>query len=221
MKNYYIIFLISFFTVLTVKAQTFKGGASFYADKFHGRTTASGERYDKAKFTAAHKTLPFGTKLKVTNTLNNKSVVVTVNDRGPFSAGRVVDLSYVAAQQIDMIEAGVVQVTVEVLNAAQDDKKEESNWAATGDGLYNVSVSTANVHGWGVQIASYTEFYNLLLNLEKLDKQGYKPVVVSAATVKGKRTFRVIIGKEPSESSANALKSKLAKNGYKGFVVNY
>lgn len=96
------------------KSKVEKGEASYYADKFHGRPTASGEKYNKKSFTAAHRTLPFGTKVRVTNVKNGKSVDVTINDRGPFKAGRVIDLSRAAAEKIGLIQDGVAQVTVEV-----------------------------------------------------------------------------------------------------------
>lgn len=89
------------------------GTASYYSDVFHGRETASGETYDKWAFTCAHRHLPFGTNLVVTNLVNKKSVFVRVNDRGPFVKGRIIDLSYAAAKKIDMIAAGVVKVKVE------------------------------------------------------------------------------------------------------------
>ena len=92
------------------------GKASYYADKFIGRKTASGEPYSATKMTAAHKTLPFGTMLRVTNVANGKSVDVKVNDRGPFVAGRIVDLSRAAAEKIDMVRAGVAEVKVQVLS---------------------------------------------------------------------------------------------------------
>lgn len=88
------------------------GQASFYADKFKGRKTASGEIFRQHKRTAAHKTLPFGTKVKVTNVSNGKTVKVRINDRGPFVAGRIIDLSKKAARKIDMVEAGVSNVTI-------------------------------------------------------------------------------------------------------------
>ncbi len=88
------------------------GIASYYGGKFIGKPTASGEIYDATKLTAAHKKLPFGTKVKVTNLNNNKSVVVRINDRGPFVAGRMIDLSEAAAQKINMIKEGVVKVTI-------------------------------------------------------------------------------------------------------------
>ena len=86
------------------------GTASYYADKYHGKKTASGERYNMHEMTAAHRTLPFGSKVRVTNLNNSKSVVVRVNDRGPFVKGRLIDLSLAAARKLDMIRSGVARV---------------------------------------------------------------------------------------------------------------
>ena len=91
------------------------GLAAVYSDKLHGRQTASSERYDRTKLTAAHKTLPFGSKVKVTNTKNNKSVVLRINDRGPTQAGRVLDISPAAAKQLGMGPKSMQEVNVEVL----------------------------------------------------------------------------------------------------------
>lgn len=91
---------------------TRKGLASYYADSYEGKTTANGETYRQGKITAAHKTLPFGTKVEVTNLSNNKSVVVRINDRGPFIRGRIIDLTMAAAREIDMVGAGVAKVKI-------------------------------------------------------------------------------------------------------------
>ncbi len=88
------------------------GKASWYGEKFHGRSTSNGETYDMHKISAAHKTLPFGTYVKVTNLNNNKHIIVRVNDRGPFVKGRIIDLSYSAAKELDMIGPGVVPVKI-------------------------------------------------------------------------------------------------------------
>jgi len=88
------------------------GMASFYADKYVGRKTSNGETFKQNKLTAAHKTLPFGTKVKVTNLNNGQSVKVRINDRGPFIQGRIIDLSKKAAQKINMVNAGVAKVTI-------------------------------------------------------------------------------------------------------------
>src|SRR5207253_10782682 len=88
------------------------GKASYYADKFDGRKTSNGETFRQSKKTAAHKTLPFGTKVKVTNLTNGKTVKVRINDRGPFVKGRMIDLSKKAAKKIDMVNAGVANVEI-------------------------------------------------------------------------------------------------------------
>jgi rare lipoprotein A len=89
-----------------------EGQASYYGAKHQGQRTASGERFDQHQLTAAHRTLPFGTKVRVTNLNNDKSVLVRINDRGPFARGRIVDLSRKAAQQLDMLRSGVAPVRV-------------------------------------------------------------------------------------------------------------
>ena len=98
------------------------GVVSWYGDKFHGRKTASGERYDKHELTAAHKSLPFGTKVKVTNIRNGKSVVVEINDRGPYAKSRVLDLSQAAFSEIGHTNTGVMQVEYEIIKG--EDKKD-------------------------------------------------------------------------------------------------
>ncbi len=90
--------------------------ASWYGPGFHGRKTANGERFNMNSLTAAHKSLPFGTKLKVTCAMTGKSVVVRVNDRGPFKPGRSLDLSKGAAEQLGMIGRGITKVKYEILN---------------------------------------------------------------------------------------------------------
>jgi rare lipoprotein A len=91
------------------------GVASWYGAKFHGRTTASGEPYDMNAMTAAHPSLPFGTKVRVTNLENGRSVVVRINDRGPFAKRRIIDVSRHAAKHLDFLGAGQARVRVEVI----------------------------------------------------------------------------------------------------------
>jgi rare lipoprotein A len=91
------------------------GFASYYASRFHGARTASGARYDEEAMTAAHRTLPFGTRVQVTNLANGRSVVVTITDRGPFAPGRVIDVSRRAARKLDFVRAGTVRVRIRIL----------------------------------------------------------------------------------------------------------
>ncbi len=102
--------------IVEKSAEVATGIVSWYGDKFHGRKTASGKIYDKNELTAAHKTLPFGTKVRVTNIKNGKSVVVEINDRGPFIKSRVLDLSKAAFSEIGKTSSGVMQVEYEVLD---------------------------------------------------------------------------------------------------------
>ncbi|MGO2365538.1 MAG: septal ring lytic transglycosylase RlpA family protein [Pseudoalteromonas sp.] len=94
-----------------------QGKASYYADKYHGRLTASGEVYSQQGMTAAHKELPFGSKVRVTNLTNNRSIIVKINDRGPFIRGRIIDLTKHAFSQLANLNEGVVDVEIELLNA--------------------------------------------------------------------------------------------------------
>lgn len=92
-----------------------EGMASWYGARHHGKQTASGERFDQHALTAAHRSLPFDSRVRVTNLNNDKSVVVRINDRGPFAKGRIIDLSQQAAERLDMLRAGVVPVRVQQL----------------------------------------------------------------------------------------------------------
>ena len=102
------------------------GLASFYADKFDGRVTASGDIFDQNKMTAAHRTFPFGTKVKVTNMNNKKTITVIINDRGPFVKDRVIDLSKAAAKKLDFISSGVTRVKVEVISLGKTAQQKNS-----------------------------------------------------------------------------------------------
>ncbi|NOZ35073.1 MAG: septal ring lytic transglycosylase RlpA family protein [Chlorobi bacterium] len=92
-----------------------KGESSWYGPGFNGKKTASGEKFDMNKMTAAHRKLPFGTKVRVTNLKNNKSVIVRINDRGPYKKSRIIDLSKKAAEQIGLVKYGVAPVKIEIV----------------------------------------------------------------------------------------------------------
>ena len=106
--------LVSFAKVAPGHTQL--GVASYYADRFHGRKTASGERYDRTAYTAAHRHLPLGTRVRVTDLKSGNSVKVTVNDRGPYVKGRIIDLSRKAAGALGMTKRGLAKVRIEVLS---------------------------------------------------------------------------------------------------------
>lgn len=125
MKNYMSIIVLALLCTTSIFAQKDEfeyGLASYYSDKYHGKPTASGELYDMNQMTAAHRTLPFGTTIKVTRLDNKKSVRVKVNDRGPFIPDRVVDISRAAARQLGMITEGETKVKLEIVKKGTEDK---------------------------------------------------------------------------------------------------
>ncbi|MBD3400144.1 MAG: septal ring lytic transglycosylase RlpA family protein [Candidatus Coatesbacteria bacterium] len=122
-----VVIVVALLTSLTLTAGCYRrrpenggvdqvGRASWYGDAFQGRPTASGEPFDMYAHTAAHRNLPFGTRVRVTNLENGRSVVVRINDRGPWVEGRIIDLAYAAARELGMIEAGVVRVELRLLD---------------------------------------------------------------------------------------------------------
>jgi rare lipoprotein A len=121
-----------------------KGKASYYANKFHGRRTSDGSIYHRDSMTCAHRTLPFGTLLKVRNVKNGKEVIVKVNDRGPFCQGRIVDLSYAAAKELGIISSGVA--SVEATKIGFISKKKVGQKKATTPELKIINPLTGNYH---------------------------------------------------------------------------
>ncbi|MGE5893947.1 MAG: septal ring lytic transglycosylase RlpA family protein [bacterium] len=182
--------------------------ASYYADEFHGRPTASGEIFDMNGRTAAHRSLPFGTRLKVTNRENGKSVIVTVTDRGPFVEGRDLDLSLGAAKEIGMVADGTAAVKAEILDR---------------DLRYVKYVRYENLVGQGpltIQVGSFRQKDNAL-RLRDILSRSYENVYVSRANVRGDEYFRVCVGKYPSRDAVEPVAKALADEGYPVLVVTY
>ncbi|SIN92581.1 septal ring lytic transglycosylase RlpA family protein [Halodesulfovibrio marinisediminis] len=134
------------------------GKASWYGKKFHGRKTANGERYDMYGMTAAHKNLPFGTILRVTNMQNKRSVIVRVNDRGPFVEGRIVDLTHTAAQKLGMLGPGVVPVKLEAVGGPSHSTVASSKKSKSGT--------------YYVQIGSFGDKFNAQTLKQKIVREG-------------------------------------------------
>ena len=127
--NAFIIFVLTAFCItMNAQAETVfqQGKASYYGKAHHGKKTASGKRFNMHAMTAAHRSLPFGTQLKVTSKDTGKSVIVTINDRGPYAGGRILDLSQEAARQLGVIKQGVSVVTLEKINVKQDSVRRSS-----------------------------------------------------------------------------------------------
>ncbi|RJR14539.1 MAG: septal ring lytic transglycosylase RlpA family protein [Nitrospiraceae bacterium] len=180
--------------------------ASWYGKDFHGRPTSSGERYDMHGFTAAHKTMKFGTRLRVTNPDTDKSVDVIVNDRGPFIWGRDLDLSYGAAREIGFVEKGVGEVRIEYLGR-------DIRYAKRVPFEPTVTSSYLTV-----QVGSFVEESNAMRLKQGLQFE-YSNVFVTTVFLNGKTYHRVRIGEFSSYDSAYVFAQKLADEGYSTLIM--
>lgn len=189
------------------KADGFReeGLASWYGTEEHGNPTSNGELFDKNKPSAAHKTLPLGSIIRVTSKTSGKSLIVRVNDRGPFVQGRIVDLSYCAAQDLGIVSGGVVPVLLEVVEIAPTSVEP----AKKGDaGSY-----------YTLQVAAFSDRGTAHLLSQKLGKELAYSVIREVETAQG-RFYRVHAGKFRTRSDAEAARASLARNGYPDALIS-
>jgi rare lipoprotein A len=178
-----------------------EGVASWYGGKFHGRKTSSGERYDMYGLTAAHRTLPLGTIVRVTRTGNGRSIVLKVNDRGPFIDGRIIDLSYGAARRLRMVEDGLANVVVEAFDGGP------------GTPAYRGAPTV-----FSLQVGSFSDRENAQELVDTL-RSDFSSVSVSPFKDRGRTYFRVRVGHYGSEKEALQATKALKNRGYHPFVV--
>ncbi len=199
--------------------------ASYYADKFNGRRTASGEIFNMYGFTAAHKTLPFGTILKVTNLENGKTVNVRVNDRGPFVQGRELDVSKAAAQQLEMTGTGTARVSIEIVDSMEnvsDDAAPEATPKTvalpTANSVNSASIAEAPVEAeverWDIQLGAFSDQGNAKVMAHRLVQAGFKNV----AYQKVGNITRVVLRDIASED-IEKVATELDKNGFTNYLV--
>jgi rare lipoprotein A len=174
------------------------GRASWYGPNFHGKTTSSQEIFDMYDMTAAHKTLPFGTYVMVTNLKNGRSVKVRINDRGPFIRGRVIDLSYAAAKVLGMVGPGVVPVRIEILSDMSVDEDRQE---------------------FAVQVGAFVVKKNAEALKARLDKK-YRNVYISQFTTTNRVYYRVRLSFD-SKSAALETAKDLQKQNFKVFIVEF
>jgi len=184
-----------------VDGYTQTGLASWYGDKEHGNLAASGERFSKYDYTAAHKSLPFGTIVRVTNLENGKDVVVNINDRGPFIRGRIIDLSYSSAKSIDLVRTGVAKVKVEVISSPS--RRNENYFKP----IYTV------------QVGSFSSKVNAMGLKDELSSSITRDVRIESIDIRGDMYYRVRVGMYSSKSKAESMKKKLRDYGYSGKVI--
>ena len=184
-----------------IKGKTQIGMASWYGDKEHKNRTASGEIFDKNAYTAAHRTLPFGTMARVTNLNNGEDVVVKINDRGPFVRGRIIDLSYAAAKEIGLVRSGVTKVKVDVLSSGTPEKT--SYFKPT----------------YTVQVGSFSSRVNAVSVRDDIDSFLSENVRIEKVNVRGDTYYRVRVGKYGTRDEAVRLNNRLKSHGYRGKVL--
>ncbi|MFC1851828.1 septal ring lytic transglycosylase RlpA family protein [candidate division CSSED10-310 bacterium] len=172
--------------------------ASWYGPKFHGRATSSGEIFNMYAISCAHRTLPFGTRVKITNRINNRSLIVRVNDRGPFVPGREFDLSYGAARELGFVGAGVIEIHYECLDIEPGSR-------------------TAN-ESYTIQVGSFVDLENAQQVKLKLSQE-YSAVFISEYIRQGTRYFRVRIGNFSNRPEAERLAKIIAGQGHQTLVV--
>ncbi len=208
-----------------VSGQVQTGKASFYADKFEGSQTASGEKYKHNKLTAAHKSLPFGTKVRLTNLANNQTVEVTINDRGPYVEDRIVDVSRAAAEQLGFINNGLAEVKLEVIDAGDgktsDPGRPIEHVTVDEKEFYEFEISRLNPHGFGVQIGTYQELVNLMRLSENLKNSYKKQVRIQVKILNGVKYYGIILGQFSSHEKAEEFRDEVKKKFPDAFIVEY
>ncbi len=206
-------------------AQIQTGKASFYADKFEGLRTASGEKYQHNKLTAAHKTLPFGTRVRVTNVANNKSVEVVINDRGPYVEDRIIDLSRSAAEELDFINQGLAEVRLEVIDPGDGKKSDPirtvDRVSVDEREFYDFEISRLDPRGYGIQIGTYQELVNLMRLSDDLKHSYKKNVTVQVKVLNGVKYYSIILGKFPSWPKAEAFRDQVRRKFPDAFIVEF
>ena len=171
-----------------------RGVASWYGGDFHGRPTSSGEIYNMYDLTAAHKLMPLGTIAKVTNMGNGRSVVVKINDRGPFVEGRIIDLSYSAAESLDMVRGGTTSVEIEVLK-----------WGEI-------------ITDFTVQVGAFVMEENAQRLRNRLSRK-YPDVYIVQYETNAKRFYRVRVGLTKELRDAEQLAGALSAEGFYTFIT--
>jgi rare lipoprotein A len=199
----YVIRGIKYYPTVVSVGDRFQGRASWYGPTFHGKHTSNGEIYNMYDMTAAHKTLPMNTIVKVTNQTNGKSIVVRMNDRGPFVDNRIIDLSKTGASKIDMIAAGTAPVSLEILGFETKGKKKIPSQKELKELPQNEIVSE-----FALQIASFSKIEGALKMQEMHDKtDGYRTIIKDVETEKG-RIFKVWLKGFKSEQEARDYKEQ-------------
>ena len=210
-KKIFVLFLLGLTSFSFANVYKSNAQASYYAEKYHGRKTANGETFNMYAMTCAHKTLPFGTILRVTNLKNNKTVDVRVNDRGPFVKGREIDVSKAAAQKLGMIKTGTANVRIEIVEKSSLVQVSKENPVKT---VSYKSMPRASSDFWDVQVASFSNRENANRLAQNLLKEGFENVYFQKTST----AVRVVLKKIPDSKLQN-IESHLRTIGQTEYIV--
>ncbi|HUU49679.1 MAG TPA: septal ring lytic transglycosylase RlpA family protein [Nitrospinota bacterium] len=193
--------------IIPVEGEKFEetGIASWYGEDFHGRKTANGETYNMYSVSAAHKTLSFGTLVNVRDLENGKTLLVRINDRGPFIRGRIIDLSYGAAKKLDMVEKGIAKVRITVVKWESPKTKKRG-------------ISRAGLNNYTVQVGSFTKRENAIKLKNQLEKS-FRDVCIVVHDTNQYRFYRVRVGINLSKESALQLVKRFELDNFSPFVT--
>ncbi|HEN47195.1 MAG TPA: septal ring lytic transglycosylase RlpA family protein [Mizugakiibacter sp.] len=186
----------TYYVLRTARGYVQRGTASWYGTKFQGHLTSSLERYDMYKYSAASKVLPLPSFALVTNLANGKSVVVRINDRGPFVSGRIIDLSYVAALRIGIWRHGTGRVEVQGIDP------DDPHWRSDLTGGYVAGSVQGPLY---VQVGSFEDRHNAKRLHDRLDRAGLQNVSTHSVMVRGQRFYRVRLGPLPNAATARRV----------------
>ena len=189
--------------------------ASYYGAELQGAKTASGETFNMFDYTAAHNSMPFNTLVKVTNTANLKSVIVRINDRGPYSLGREIDLSQTAAEALDMVRTGTARVNLEVIQWGTNNgpTTDVSGVTETPFIVNEVPVEIEEKH-YDVQLGAYSEFANAQIMANRLYKAGFTNIAYQSEN----NITRVVL-RDVSASDLDFTVASLKQNGFTDYLV--
>jgi rare lipoprotein A len=183
------------------------GRASWYGTKFHGNLTSSGEPYDMYKMTAAHKSLPLPSYVSVTNLENDKQVIVKVNDRGPFVEGRIIDLSYAAAQKLEIVRNGTAKVSVKIISFPE-----------INGSINNTTGNLLHVNNkpqkFFVQLGAFSNMENAEKFRSQLTSQSIEPTLIKTFTNADGEIHKVQVGPLVDTNDLQSMESRLSDLGY-------
>ncbi len=212
----YVVYGVNYQPLRSSRGYRERGMASWYGKKFHGRKTSNGETYDMYRMTAAHKTLPLPSYVRVRNLNNGKSVVVRINDRGPFLHNRLIDLSYAAADRLGIVGTGTGVVEVEALTGDTPPVVAAARPALPQVISTAVAAEPPRLY---LQAGAFTSRENAEALRNRLASGGFKPVHVEPADRDGRPLYRVRLGPIASVDESDRLVARIAAQGFPSPVV--